>query len=104
MNPPARERKNKTRAILAVLFKFEEYEDFVLGRPCENEAGKWEKQLIKLCEDFTTMDRSWRQILQQRPELRGEDYDMKEVLSQEKQLELGYTPGFHSDIKKGKEL
>lgn len=64
----------------------------------------FEKVIVNFCKGFSSLDRSWRQILQQRPELRGEDYDKKEVLSQEKQLELGYTPGFHSDVKKGSEL
>lgn len=110
MNPYARERRYKSRAILAVLSKFEEYSNLYRGamKTTGNmdawNLSTWEEKLAKFCDDFMTLDRYWRQILQQREDLRGEDYNDKKVLAQEKQLELGYTPGFNSDIKKGSEL
>ena len=33
------------------------------------------------------------------PELRGEDYEDKTKVVQEKLLEFGYEPGYHQDIK-----
>jgi len=43
-------------------------------------------------------DRLWRQILSDRKDLRGTDYDKKEVLSQEAQLNLGYIPGYNGKL------
>lgn len=49
--------------------------------------------VIAIVQDYTSMDRVWRQILEQRPELRGKDYDEKVALEENKQAELGYNVG-----------
>lgn len=82
-NPKARERKYKDDAIVHVLVtrfyhSFEEID---------------REKLIEFVKDHNTLDRSWRKILEERPELRGSDYNDKERLEQEKQIELGYESG-----------
>ncbi len=37
-----------------------------------------------------SLDRAWRQVLQRDPKLRGNDYNEKDTLAKEKQIELGY--------------
>ncbi len=49
--------------------------------------------LIEFVKDYNSYDRLWRLIMQEYPELRGLDYDDKEILSQGKVIELGYEIG-----------
>ena len=59
-------------------------------------------------DDFAVLygsyDRAWRLVMSDREDLRGSDYSRKDVLEQEKELELGYAPGFHGDAKKLAEI
>lgn len=90
--PRARERKEKDRALVNLLLR---------RYP---ELGTVKKDtLIDMVKDYNSMDRCWRLVLNERPELRGTDYEDKAMLEQEKQLELGYTPGYDDDIKKDNE-
>ncbi len=41
--------------------------------------------------EILSLDRKWRKILEENPELRGQDYGEKEILEVEKQRELGYN-------------
>ena len=75
--PLFRERKNKDRGIVHLLID-------------RYGLNLTESRLIALVQDYASMDRMWRQILQQNPELRGSDFKDKEKLEQEKQAELGY--------------
>jgi uncharacterized damage-inducible protein DinB len=43
-------------------------------------------------------DRDWRTLTE------GENKEEKEILSQQKQIELGYTPGHYQNLKKLKTL
>lgn len=52
--------------------------------------------------DILNADRNWRKCLEDFPELQGSDYNDKTRLEQEKQLVLGYMPGYNTDIKHGK--
>lgn len=82
--PLFRERKFKNRGIANLLLQ--------LSDPDENgmiHIGK--KKLEDIVGDVGSYDRAWRQILEHHEELQGSDYDDKERLEQEKQLELGYT-------------
>lgn len=88
-NPTARLRRNKNR-FLAWLLAGKYNTQFGLG------ANKLEDLLV----DAASYDRGWRQVLQHEPQLRGADYGDKEVLEQEKELQLGYQPGIARDIKK----
>lgn len=49
--------------------------------------------MIDILADGDTMDRAWRQCLLENEDLRGEDYENKKVLEQEKILDLGYEVG-----------
>ena len=46
--------------------------------------------LAAVVEDAGSIDRYWRKILHEYPELRGSDYNDKAALEEIKQMELGY--------------
>jgi seryl-tRNA synthetase len=93
--PLFRERKNKDRGIVNILIS----RHFKLGEAIRQ--GLLSKgQVTEIMQEYATMDRAWRQALEQHEELRGKDYDEKVRLEQEKQIQLGYTPGHAGDIKK----
>lgn len=75
--PEARERANKNKALAKLMV--DRYKLEVGGRT-----------MTKVVGDILTEDRKWRKLLEDNPELRGSDYDDKEILEQEKQVELGY--------------
>lgn len=56
-------------------------------------------KLVNFCHDFESHCRVWRKVLEENPELRGADYDTKEVVEQDYMLKIGYRPGYHRDIK-----
>jgi len=77
VEPKARERKNKNRAIANLLIK--------------NYSLSIDKELlITLVKEANTLDREWRKILEQNVTLRGSDYNEKEKLVDNKLKELGY--------------
>ncbi len=79
-----RERKNKNRGFANMMIK--KYRGTADGIILSKNS------LIELITEVASYDRSWRQILEHHPELRGSDYGDKDMLEQEKQLELGYGP------------
>lgn len=62
------------------------------------------KTLEDLIVEASSLDRVWRQTLQNNPHLRGSDYGESEKLEQEKILELGYEIGSSIDRKQSKLL
>lgn len=46
--------------------------------------------LREVLQDYGTMDRAWRKVLQDNPELRGSDYEKGYELAVKKMDELGY--------------
>jgi len=79
-----RERKNKDRGIVNLLIK-------KYGLQYAIDRGEITKdKIVTLVQDYATMDRSWRQILQKNENLRGSDYDEKDQLESKKMVELGY--------------
>ena len=54
--------------------------------------------------DVLSADRCWRKSLEDFPELRGADYDQKEVLEQTAQISLGYLPHGNENLKTFKTL
>jgi len=56
--------------------------------------------LERLVNRCLGIDRAWRDITLNDKSLRGDDYGDKEVLEQEAQTELGYTPMHQQSIKK----
>lgn len=77
----ARLRKNKDRACVNLLLN--DYPSLI-GIPKD--------VLTRFVQDYNSLDRLWRLIMTEHPELQGADYGDKVVLSQRKQLELGYRP------------
>lgn len=88
--PETRERKNKNKFVARMLQK---------KYPIELETISLQR-MEDIVRDANSIDRAWRKALQDNPSLRGQDYEEKEVLEQEKMVELGYTPGFDQDVKK----
>lgn len=64
------------------------------------EGGLIKKQeLLDFIRTYSSLDRDWRQILEERKDLRGSDYGEKVELEVKKQKELGYgwpEGGFNS--------
>ena len=77
--PMFRERIHKDRGIVHLLIK-------------RNGMPEDKKKLVKFVHDYASADRSWRQILEDRKDLRGKDYAEKAQLVEKKRRELGYTP------------
>ena len=82
--PKARERKNKNRAIANVI-----YEKYSLDEKMFNELDKTTR--ADMVGEILSLDRKWRKILEENPDLRGSDYSDKTELEIEKQRELGYN-------------
>lgn len=57
------------------------------------------KELSDFATKYDTFRHAWGDVTRECPELRGTDYEKGEILAQEKQLELGYMPGYNKDIK-----
>lgn len=58
------------------------------------------QDLVDFAGKYDSYDRIWRMVLQEKPELRGKDYEPdKDIYEQEKILGLGYEVGFRNDIK-----
>jgi hypothetical protein len=92
--PPARERKNRYKTLWWMFEK-------VYGNKIESLSKEF---FIDHGKTFFTISRLICKVQKEDESLRGSDYDDKEQLEQEAQIELGYTPGYHQDIKKLKTL
>lgn len=93
--PLFRERRNKDRGIVNILIG----RHYKLGEAIR--TGMVSKEFVtEVMQEYASMDRYWRLALKDNPELRGKDYDDKRALEQERELELGYSPGHHADVKK----
>lgn len=85
--PLFRERKNKDRGIVNLLINR-------YGLQYAIERGEITKErLVALVQDFSSMDRSWRKTLEEKPSLRGSDYDQKDQLEVKAIRGLGYNIG-----------
>ena len=91
--PRARLRRNKNRAIGNLMS--EKYESQLLLS---------KEMMADMVGEILSLDRKWRKILEENPELRGSDYKDKEILEQEAQIKLGYDPLYQQDLKKLKTL
>jgi len=76
--PRARERKNKNRAIGNVIAG-----NYGLA---QQDKGR----LADMVGEILSLDRKWRKILEENPELRGTDYADKDLLEERKIESLGY--------------
>ena len=78
--PAFRERKNKNKYIA-----------LILEAKYATRFGASMNTLEALICDAASYDRAWRQALEQRPDLRGSDYEKKDDLENKKLEELGYN-------------
>ena len=98
-NPKFRERKYRGHLMCNLALKATN-----LG----NKYSKGEKLTIQeLCEfavKFDSYRHAWTDVTKDVPGLRGTDYEEKEVLVQEKLIEMGYRGGHYEDVKTLKSL
>lgn len=86
--PKFRERHNKDRGIVNLLqLKYRT----LLDIPKET--------LVAFIQDANSMDRYWRKLTGEHPEIRGNDYNTKKIVEQRKEIELGYEAGYYQDTK-----
>jgi hypothetical protein len=90
-DPRFRERSKKWKGIANLLVK---------KHNLEIDA----KKLMDIIAEASSMDRIWRDTLLKDKTLRGTDYDDKEILEQEVQLNLGYEVNYNSNVAKLKTL
>lgn len=57
------------------------------------------RKLADILRDAESMNRYHRQILQDYPDLRGNDYETGEIVSQDYQQKIGYEVGHREDLK-----
>lgn len=98
--PRFRERKNKDRGIINLLTqkRYRKIGDLLADGTLSKEM------LTEFVKDYATVDRLWRQSLEENPKLRGADYNEKVFLEQKRQMSLGYMHGHTSDTAKLKTL
>ena len=92
--PAFRERKNKNRWLAGIVLKKYGVEI----------TPKLRDQLADFAGDILNGDRYWRLHTNEYPDLRGTDWETKVAVEQEKQIELGYVPGYDSLVKKLNEI
>lgn len=85
--PPFRERRLRAKYLAYLALEASDLKD------------KWEADIAldlnDLSEFATSYDshrRLWNKVMEENPHLQGKDYEDKEVLDQQKQMELGYEP------------
>lgn len=93
--PLFRERKNKDKGIVNLLMN-----RYSAVRHAIQEGIIDKATFVAAVQDYASMDRAWRQALEYHPSLRGNDYDDKRKLEEERQLSLGYVPGHERNIKR----
>ncbi len=84
--PRARERANKNRAIGNLILER-------CGEKMENDRYDLtisKENMSEMVGEILSLDRKWRKILEENPDLRGTDYKDKARLEEEKLVELGY--------------
>lgn len=79
--PLFRERSQKDRGIAHLLIKESSSKEL---------AAVPKEVLTKFVQDYASADRAWRQILEQRPDLRGGDYWKKADAMHKQRINLGY--------------
>lgn len=87
-NTWARERKNKNIAVAALLY--DEPDKLIRIKDKQSRV----RAFADLIREANNLDRCWRKILEEYPEIRGKDYDDKVVLEQQAKIDLGYEPSY----------
>lgn len=90
-----RERKNKDKYLFALVLKHH-------GIPLTPEL---KAKAHDIMGDLLSADRQWRKVLEENPELRAKDYlENKDLLEQQKMIELGYEVGYYNDLKQNDKI
>lgn len=84
--PWSRERRRKDEALVRLLTNKKTWDGHISAFTLD--------ELVDLAKDFNSADRYWRLLTGEHKELRGNDYDTKQVVEQRKQIELGFEPGY----------
>jgi hypothetical protein len=90
--PLARERRNKARAVAHILMEMYHIDP-------EKPEKISKDRLMNIVNDANSLDRLWRKVTEERPDLRGKDYDTKQIVEQRAQQNLGYESGYYEHIK-----
>ncbi len=81
-----RERKNKDKGIVNLLMrKYGWLDDAIKSGAVSKDS------VVAMVQDYASMDRAWRKVLEERPELRGSDYENKAELEHDARVQLGYA-------------
>jgi hypothetical protein len=94
--PLARERRNRGRAIWFLIRQ----EDSRI----QSEELMTKNIFIDNWPTINSLNRLICKVQQDNESLRGKDYKDKDILEQEKILELGYEPGYYQNVKKLKKI
>ena len=92
--PRARERKNRAKAVWHIL-------KIIHPSMVEINKSLFETDVFT---DIQSINRLIVLLQKQNSELRGNDYYDKTVYEQQAQIDLGYEPRYHYDVKKLKSL
>lgn len=92
-NPKFRERKNRGHLLCNLALKATN-----LGSKYSQGEKLTIQEMCEFAVKFDSYRHAWGDVTRTCPELRGSDYDEGEKLAQEKQIELGYTPGYYQDV------
>jgi len=98
-NPKFRERKYRGHLLCNLALR---------ATGLGNKYSRGEKLTIQeMCDfavKFDSYRHAWGDVTREVKELRGTDYNEGERLAQEKQMELGYSPGYNKDVTTLKKL
>lgn len=98
-NPKYRERKYRGHLLANLALRASQ-----LGNKWSRGEKLSIQELCAFAVKFDSYRHAWTDVMKDCKELRGTDYDDKEILVQEKLIEMGYRPGHLSDIKQIKQL
>lgn len=84
-HPQFRERSLRAKFLMVLTLR-----DLGLEDRQKSGGGFELGELSQIAIKYASYERAWRQCLERDESLRGSDYEMKEILSQDKIIELGY--------------
>jgi len=88
--PRFRERKNKDRGIINLILK-----RYPTLKMAPESCFITKEVLVAIVQDYASLDRWWRKVLEVREDLRGSDYDEKDNLEADHMENLGYNRPTH---------
>lgn len=98
-NPKFRERKYRGTLLCNLALKATG-----LGTKYSQGEKLTTQEMCDFAIKFDSYRHAWGDVTREVKELRGADYDEGERLAQEKQIEMGYSPGYYQNVKQLKRL